>query len=307
MDELLERGLVAAMRDRLGLSEEDFGTTAEAEAARRSGRHVIALTTEKIFPQFYDNTMRLTAGESQLALCASPNASTQPDDNPISVFVKTLSGTTRVLEARCSWTVQTLKEAIQAKDGIPVDKQRLVHAKQQLSDTKTLRDYGIENGSTVHVLARLKGGGFTFYHIDPSSFDSQFDSDFTLMTADSDRFYRGGKQYLRPIGSKRYAVRRTFALVAPTRGLTHGHGIYCTPHPPTALGYATLFDGKDGRWYRLILQTRVNPATVSEVKPNDTMGGAYWTVPDGEHIRPYGVCIYPTRRSAVDDPPCSIM
>lgn len=27
MDELLERGLVAAMRDRLGLSEEDFGTT----------------------------------------------------------------------------------------------------------------------------------------------------------------------------------------------------------------------------------------------------------------------------------------
>ncbi|CAJ0925644.1 unnamed protein product, partial [Mesorhabditis belari] len=39
----------------------------------------------------------------------------------------------------------------------------------------------------------------------------------------------------------------------------YGHGIYCTPDPKTALAYASPYK-HNGKWYKLILQSRVDPS-----------------------------------------------
>jgi len=52
-------------------------------------------------------------------------------------------------------TVQDLKQHIYAKTGIKPANQRLVFGGQSLSNKKTLRDIGIGDGSTVHMLERL--------------------------------------------------------------------------------------------------------------------------------------------------------
>uniref|UniRef100_A0A914QHS9 PARP catalytic domain-containing protein n=1 Tax=Panagrolaimus davidi TaxID=227884 RepID=A0A914QHS9_9BILA len=142
-------------------------------------------------------------------------------------------------------------------------------------------------------------------------------------------FIRGGKRYSRPIGCKRYAIKVDgkydnnkwlgsnghddewpvayhgtkennshditkdgFDLSKCTR-FAYGKGIYCTPDPETARKYAKeyVFQGKT---YHLIFQTRVNPKTMVVVKEAGDDGlGEYWILPEGGHIRPYGVCVYP--------------
>uniref|UniRef100_A0A914XVR7 PARP catalytic domain-containing protein n=1 Tax=Panagrolaimus superbus TaxID=310955 RepID=A0A914XVR7_9BILA len=149
------------------------------------------------------------------------------------------------------------------------------------------------------------------------------------MQDDNARFVRGGKRYTRPTGCKRYAIKVSqnqsdkkwlgcngdaeewpvayhgtneingyeitkngFDLTKCKRFL-FGEGIYCTPDPKTALLYAKeyIYQGKKNY---LILQTRVNPKTMQIVKAADFNGlGEYWLVPEGDHIRPYGICVFP--------------
>jgi hypothetical protein len=55
-------------------------------------------------------------------------------------------------------TVLQVKEAYFAKEGIPVAHQQLVHNHVTLEDTKSLREYGIENETTVFMVQKLQGG-----------------------------------------------------------------------------------------------------------------------------------------------------
>jgi ubiquitin len=71
--------------------------------------------------------------------------------------MKTLTGKTITLDVEPSDTIETLKQKITDKEGIPPDMIRLIFAGKELENGRTLSNYNVKkNTSFGHIL--LKGG-----------------------------------------------------------------------------------------------------------------------------------------------------
>lgn len=125
----------------------------------------------------------------------------------ILVATSTTTRGTLPLFVSADYTIALLKEKIEEKTGLPTDAQWLICGSKMLQDGKTLLDYNIQPNSTIHVMHGLPGGHTSTLHIDDSFVDPQFDYDFTRKVDDGTKFYRGGHEYHRPYGWKRYAIK----------------------------------------------------------------------------------------------------
>ncbi|KAI1456079.1 hypothetical protein F4805DRAFT_468314 [Annulohypoxylon moriforme] len=75
------------------------------------------------------------------------------------IVVKTITGKSLEIGCSLSDTIESIKNAIQDREGIPPDQQQLIAPGRQLEDKRTLADYEISKGSIVVLVLNLRGGG----------------------------------------------------------------------------------------------------------------------------------------------------
>ena len=77
---------------------------------------------------------------------------------PWQIFVKTLTGYSLAVNTQPYATVSKVLEIVREKQGDPPDQVRLIFGGKQLEPSRMLAEYGVQKGSTLHLVLRLSGG-----------------------------------------------------------------------------------------------------------------------------------------------------
>jgi hypothetical protein len=223
-------------------------------------------------------------------------------------------------------SVDKLKQIIYEKEGILCNKQNLIYCGQEIDEGHLLSEYNIGDSSEICVVRLRAKNADDLLVLDKNSWDQRYDYDFTNIDDEGKRFTRGGVEYRRPCGWKRYAIKVAgkyedeiwlgsndnpnewpvsyhgtrhdavnsiaqtgYDLTKHTRH-AHGRGIYSTPDINVARGFAKSFPF-NAQEYLVILQNRVNPKNVIKLTRDVTGVGEFWISPNDIDIRPYGLCI----------------
>jgi hypothetical protein len=103
-------------------------------------------------------------------------------------------------------TVRDLRCILERITGVPPDSQSLwFRGRPLIDDECTLTSFDIEEDSMVEMGIRLKGGAPPI-GLNAELFDDGYNYDFTNVDDNGKSFRRGGEEYKRPVGWKRYAV-----------------------------------------------------------------------------------------------------
>ena len=73
------------------------------------------------------------------------------------IFLRTLTGEKVPINLEPGDTVETLKERVEEKLGIPPTKMRLVYGGRQMRDDRTLKEHNLIAGGVVHLVLALRG------------------------------------------------------------------------------------------------------------------------------------------------------
>ena len=196
-----------------------------------------------------------------------------------------------------------------------------------MKDSNTLEYYDVKDDDVISSKGLSPGGGCNEFYLSDDLLDPSYDYDFTSINDGNNKYYRGGLEYKRPCGWKRYALKvsgkfendlwlgnsgitnndsewavsyhgtkQIFADSICKTGLHPGHtnaygvGVYCTPNIDTAADYSEKFRGSDGKEYKLVFQNRVKPSAIRRASDK---GGPndYWYIERSEDIRPYSICV----------------
>eukprot|EP01086_Lenisia_limosa_P008603 TRINITY_DN30482_c0_g1_i1.p1 TRINITY_DN30482_c0_g1~~TRINITY_DN30482_c0_g1_i1.p1 ORF type:complete len:109 (-),score=9.73 TRINITY_DN30482_c0_g1_i1:67-393(-) len=72
------------------------------------------------------------------------------------IFFKTYHGETICVRVERTESIESVKAQIQSQEGIPIAKQRILFAGQELDNSHTVADYNIQNESTALLDLRPK-------------------------------------------------------------------------------------------------------------------------------------------------------
>ncbi|CAF2736742.1 unnamed protein product [Rotaria sp. Silwood2] len=252
----------------------------------------------------------------------TPNTSTANERYLLTI--KMLDNTTINCDLESDATTDGIKARIYELKGIPPDEQRLIFGGRQLEDGKSLDECYILHGSTLHLIKKTPAT--KPYILNAATLDPRHNFDFTNIKDVNEKFWRGGEEYIRPCGFRRYALNvsdkyENLLWIGCESGIDewpvsyHGtgkfenktmaqsgypltqekqysftNGVYSTPDINLAEKYAKKFTHNNEQ-YIVVFQNRVNPKTLKKLQSNSSETGGYWVSPDGTDVRPYGICI----------------
>ena len=82
----------------------------------------------------------------------------ESEKEPWQIFVKTLTGYSLTVNTQPYATVSKVLDIVHEKQGNEPKQVRLIFGGKQLEPSRMLAEYGVQKGSTLHLVLRLSGG-----------------------------------------------------------------------------------------------------------------------------------------------------